>query len=49
MMNCFCCIYWRQVTADKLYWFDIVDMLADGLTKRAVVREALLDVCELGI
>ena len=31
---------------DKLYWFDTLAMLADGLTKGAVDREDLVLVCE---
>ena len=34
---------------DRLYWFDTLAMLADGLTKGAVDREALVLVCEKGL
>ena len=34
---------------DRLYWFDTLAMLADGLTKGAVDREALVLVCERGL
>ena len=34
---------------DRLYWFDTLAMLADGLTKGAVDREALVLVCEQGL
>ena len=33
---------------DRLYWFDTLAMLADGLTNGAVDREALVQVCEKG-
>ena len=32
-----------------MYWFDTQAMLADGLTKGAVDREALVQVCEKGL
>ena len=34
---------------DRLYWFDTLAMLADGLTKGAVDREAVVLVCEQGV
>ena len=34
---------------DRLYWFDTLAMLADGLTKGALDREALVLVCERGL
>ena len=33
----------------RLWWFDTRAMLADGLTKGAVDREALVRVCEQGL
>ena len=33
----------------RLYWFDTVDMLADGLTKGAVDRTALIQASAEGI
>ena len=33
----------------RLWWFDTRAMLADGLTKGAVDREALVKVCEQGL
>ena len=41
--------YLAAVWVDRLYWFDTVAMLADGLTKRAVDREARVLVCEQGL
>ena len=35
-------------SVDQLYWFDTRVMLADGMTKGSVDREALVTVCELG-
>ena len=34
---------------DRLYWFDTLAMLADGLTNGAVDREAIVLVCERGL
>ena len=34
---------------DRLWWLDTLAMLADGMTKGSVEREALLKVCQLGI
>ena len=33
----------------RLWWFDTRAMLADGLTKGSVDREALVKVCEQGL
>ena len=34
---------------NRLWWFDTRAMLADGLTKGSVDREALVAVCEQGV
>ena len=34
---------------NRLWWFDTRAMLADGLTKGSVDREALVSVCERGV
>ena len=34
---------------DRLWWIDTLAMLADGMTKGAVDREALIRVCECGL
>ena len=34
---------------DWLWWLDTLAMLADGVTKGSVEREALIKVCQLGI
>ena len=34
---------------DRLWWIDTLAMLADGMTKGSVDREALLQVCAEGI
>ena len=34
---------------DRLWWADTLAMLADGMTKGSVEREALIAVCEYGI
>ena len=34
---------------DRLWWLDTLSMLADGMTKGSVDREALIKVCEQGI
>ena len=34
---------------DRLWWFDTLAMLADGMTKGSVEREALIAVCQLGV
>ena len=34
---------------DRLWWLDTLAMLADGMTKGSVEREALIKVCQLGI
>lgn len=36
-------------SVDRLYWFDTEDMLPDGLTKRSINREPLIQVCREGI
>ncbi len=34
---------------DCLWWLDTLAMLADGMTKGSVEREALIKVCQIGI
>ncbi len=34
---------------DRLWWIDTLAMLADGMTKGSIEREALIRVCELGL
>ena len=33
---------------DRLWWLDTLSMLADGMTKGSIDREALISVCEKG-
>ena len=33
---------------DRLWWLDTLAMLADGMTKGSIEREALISVCEKG-
>ena len=41
--------YMESGHVDRLWWLDTLAMLADGMTKGAVEREALIAVCELGV
>ena len=41
--------YLESGHVDRLWWFDTLAMLADGMTKGSVEREALIAVCQLGI
>ena len=41
--------YMESGHVDRLWWLDTLAMLADGMTKGAVEREALIAVCESGI
>ena len=34
---------------DRLWWLDTLSMLADGMTKGSIDREALITVCEKGV
>ena len=34
---------------DRLWWFDTLAMLGDGMTKGSIDREALIAVCERGV
>ena len=40
--------YLESGHVDRLWWFDTLAMLADGMTKGSVEREALIKVCEYG-
>ena len=40
--------YLESGHVDRLWWFDTLAMLADGMTKGSVEREALIKVCEQG-
>ena len=41
--------YLESGHVDRLWWFDTLARLADGMTKGSVEREALIKVCQLGI
>ena len=41
--------YLESGWVDRLWWIDTLAMLADGMTKGAVDREALIAVCERGV
>ena len=41
--------YLESGHVDRLWWLDTLAMLADGMTKGSVEREALIAVCQLGI
>ena len=41
--------YLESGHVDRLWWFDTLAMLADGMTKGSVEREALMAVCQLGV
>ena len=41
--------YLESGHVDRLWWFDTLAMLADGMTKGSVEREALIAVCQLGV
>ena len=34
---------------DRLWWIDTLAMLADGMTKGSIDREALIKVCQKGL
>mgnify|MGYP003328543848 CR=1 FL=1 len=40
--------YLESGHVDRLWWFDTLAMLADGMTKGSIDREALIAVCEKG-
>ena len=40
--------YLESGHVDRLWWFDTLAMLADGMTKGSVEREALIKVCQSG-
>ena len=41
--------YLESGWVDRLWWADPLSMLADGMTKGSVDREALIAVCERGV
>ena len=41
--------YMESGWVDRLWWFDTLDMLADGMTKGSIDREALVRVCQHGL
>ena len=41
--------YMETGHVDCLWWLDTLAMLADGMTKGSVEREALIKVCQLGM
>ena len=41
--------YMETGHVDCLWWLDTLAMLADGMTKGSVEREALIKVCQIGI
>ena len=41
--------YMESGHVDRLWWLDTLAMLADGMTKGSVEREALIAVCQWGI
>ena len=41
--------YMEAGHVDRLWWLDTLAMLADGMTKGSVEREALIAVCQLGV
>ena len=40
--------YLEEKLVDRIYWFDTVDMLPDGMTKGSIDREPLIKVCHEG-
>ena len=40
--------YMESGYIDRLWWFDTMAMLADGMTKGSVDRQALVQVCQQG-
>ena len=40
--------YLDEGLIDRLYWFDTLDMLPDGMTKGSIERGPLIEVCQKG-